>query len=67
MPETAADRIEQALARIEAAATARTDAEHRLRQRHARLRGTMEDALTSIDTLLARESGQEAQGSGGQN
>ena len=62
MPETAADRIEQALARIEAAATTRTQAEHRLRQRHARLRGKVEDALASMDALLAREPDVQDQG-----
>jgi len=56
MSQTAADRIEQALARIEAAATVRTNAEQHLRQRHARLRSKVEEALTSIDALLARES-----------
>ncbi|MBB5709043.1 hypothetical protein [Sphingomonas xinjiangensis] len=62
MPETAADRIEQALARIEAAANARTHEEQRLRQRHARLRGTVEEALASIDALLAHESADGDQG-----
>ena len=62
MSETAADRIEQALARIEAAATARTRAEQRLRLRHARLRGTVEDALASIDALLAHEPAGKDQG-----
>ncbi|MCD2323778.1 hypothetical protein LQ953_07080 [Sphingomonas sp. IC-56] len=62
MPETPADRIEQALARIEAAATARTHAEQRLRLRHARLRAKVEDALVSMDALLARESAGGDQG-----
>ncbi|UYY60212.1 hypothetical protein [Sphingomonas sp. S2-65] len=62
MSKTAADRIEQALARIEAAATVRTSAEHRLRQRHTRLRSKVEEALTSIDALLARETTGPEQG-----
>ena len=54
MPDTA-DRIEQALTRIEAAARARAFATERLAQRHARLRARIEDAVVSLDSLIARE------------
>jgi len=59
---TALDRIEQALARIEAAASKRADegaaAELKaLQQRHEALREKVEGAVSQIDVLLA---GQEA-------
>ncbi|MDV3456804.1 hypothetical protein RZN05_07390 [Sphingomonas sp. HF-S4] len=50
------DRIEQALARIETAAAARAYASARLATRHAKLRARIEDAVTSLDALIARES-----------
>ncbi|WP_448664338.1 hypothetical protein ACG3SL_06600 [Sphingomonas sp. CJ20] len=52
-PET---RIEQALARIEAAAAARAYATERLARRHAKLRARIEDAVVSLDALIAREA-----------
>lgn len=55
MSDTAADRIEQALARIEAAARARAFASDRLAQRHAKLRARIEDAVASLDSLIARD------------
>ena len=56
MAETAADRIEQALARIEAAAAARAYGAARLARRHATLRARIEEAVSSLDTLIAREN-----------
>jgi phage shock protein A len=57
---TPADRIEQALARIEKAAAARAYASERLAQRHAKLRTRIADAVTSLDALIARESRPDA-------
>jgi phage shock protein A len=51
-----ADRIENALARIEAAAAAKSFALERIQQRHARLRTRIEDTVATLDTLIARES-----------
>jgi hypothetical protein len=56
MADTAADRIEQALARIEVAASARAYATERLARRHAKLRARIEDAVASLDALIARET-----------
>ena len=56
MAESPADRIEQALARIEAAAAARAYATARLASRHAKLRARIEEAVTSLDALIARET-----------
>ena len=53
---TPSDRIERALARIEAAAAARAYAAERLSRRHATLRARIENAVASLDTLIARES-----------
>lgn len=53
MADSRADRIEQALARIEAAATARAYASARLARRHAVLRERMEEAVAAIDALIA--------------
>jgi hypothetical protein len=55
MPHTPAHRIEQALARIEAAARTRAFATERLAQRHAKLRARIQDAVVSLDALIARE------------
>lgn len=57
MADTPSDRIERALARIETAAVARAYATERLARRHAVLRQRIEDAVASLDTLIARESG----------
>jgi len=56
---TPADRIEQALVRIEKAAAARAYACERITQRHAKLRARIEDAVSSLDALIAREAGAE--------
>ncbi len=56
MAESPADRIEQALARIEAAAAARAYATARLASRHAKLRARIEEAVSSLDALIARET-----------
>ncbi len=50
------DRIEQALARIETAAAARAYATARLARRHSKLRNRIEEAVASLDVLIARES-----------
>ena len=55
MADTAQDRIERALARIEAAAAARAYSVERLTHRHAALREKIEDAVASLDALIARE------------
>ena len=56
MADTRADRIEQALARIEAAASARAYSGARLARRHALLRQRMEEAVAAIDALIASEA-----------
>ena len=50
-----ADRIDQALARIEAAAAALRDERTQLHRRHARLRERVAEAVTAIDELAAAE------------
>lgn len=50
------DRIEQALARIEAAASVRAYASARLARRHALLRQRMEEAVAAIDVLIENET-----------
>lgn len=50
------ERIEAALARIEAAAAARADDAQRLTRRHAALRGKVQDAVAALDTLIAQET-----------
>jgi hypothetical protein len=56
MAESPEDRIEKALARIETAAAARAYATARLSRRHAKLRARIEEAVGSLDALIARES-----------
>jgi hypothetical protein len=56
MAESPEDRIEQALARIETAAAARAYSNARLARRHAKLRTRIEEAVTSLDALIVRES-----------
>jgi len=51
--QPAAERIEQALARIDRAVTARARAHDRLIERHALLRARVSDAIDAIDALLA--------------
>jgi hypothetical protein len=55
MADNVSDRIERALARIEAASRARAFATERLAQRHTVLRERIEAAVTSLDALIARE------------
>ncbi|WP_066794744.1 hypothetical protein [Sphingomonas soli] len=55
-----ADRIENALARIEAAAAAKSFALERIQLRHDRLRGRIEATVAALDGLIARESEDEA-------
>ena len=55
MASDPADRIEQALARIEAAGAAKSYALDRLSQRHTRLRARIEEAVASLDTMIAGE------------
>ncbi len=50
---TPAERIEQALARIETAAIALRDERALLHRRHARLRERVAEAVTAIDELTA--------------
>ncbi|MBO9622828.1 MAG: hypothetical protein J7500_08955 [Sphingomonas sp.] len=61
MVDTPAARIEQALARIEAAAHARAYATERLARRHSVLRQRIEEAVTSLDALIARETAARAE------
>ena len=56
MAESPADRIEQALSRIEAAAASRAYATARLATRHAKLRARIEEAVSSLGALIARET-----------
>ena len=51
----ALDRIERALARIEAAAAARDTARLALQKRHETLRLRMGEAIAAIDSLIERE------------
>ncbi len=51
-----ADRIENALARIEAAAAAKSFAHERIQRRHVKLRARIEEAVASLDALIACES-----------
>ena len=51
----ALDRIERAIARIEAAARVSQEDHHALADRHAALRARIGDAIESLDTLIARE------------
>jgi hypothetical protein len=50
------DRIEAALARIEAAAAARAYDTDRLTRRHAALRDKIQDAVEALDALIEREA-----------
>ena len=56
MADTPPDRIEAALARIEAAAAARAFATERLARRHQVLRDKIGAAIGSLDALIAREA-----------
>lgn len=50
---SAADRIENALSRIEAAVKARRGAYGGLEQRHGRLRARVSEAIDAIDAMIA--------------
>lgn len=56
MPDAVTDRIESALARIEAAAAARAYSNARLAKRHELLRERIVDAVAALDTVIAREA-----------
>lgn len=57
MSDQPADRIEAALARIEAAVAVRADESAALSRRHAELRERVAQAVTAIDDLVTeRES-----------
>lgn len=50
------DRIDRALARIEAAAAARTASNVALVHRHETLRTRMAEAVAALDAVIAREA-----------
>jgi hypothetical protein len=56
-PPPPLDRIDRALARIDAALAARTRASEDIIHRHAALRARMEDAVAALDDLIAKGSG----------
>ncbi len=51
----ALDRIERALARIEAAAAKRAFDADALQRRHTKLRERVEDAIDALDSLIERQ------------
>ena len=53
----AIETIDRAVKRIEAAAHARAYAADRIARKHAALRDRIEEAVASLDILIARESG----------
>jgi len=54
-PNAASARIEEALARIEAAAASRAYGAEQLARRHFLLREKIESAVASLDALIANE------------
>jgi hypothetical protein len=56
-PLPALDRIDRALARIDAALAARSRAGEDMVRRHAALRARMEDAVAALDDLITKGSG----------
>ncbi|MFZ5747683.1 MAG: hypothetical protein ACOY45_08485 [Pseudomonadota bacterium] len=54
--QSSVTRIEDALSRIEAAASARAFSGEQLARRHAALRAKIEDAVLALDALIAREA-----------
>ena len=54
-PPTALDRIDRALARIEAAAAQRDTSRARLIERHETLRRRMAEAIAALDAVIERE------------
>ena len=53
---TAADRIDHALARIEAAVSARAHAAEALGRRHEALKARMAEAVAALDDVIAKGS-----------
>jgi hypothetical protein len=53
-PPTAFDRIDRAIARIEAAMAASSRATESALRRHTTLRSRMEEAVTMLDDILTR-------------
>ena len=58
MPDNlpATDRIDSAIARIEAAIDARATDAAKLSRRHAALKARMAEAVSALDEVIARES-----------
>ena len=56
-PPPALERIDRAIARIEAALATRTRASEDVQRRHATLRSRMEEAVAALDDVIARGSG----------
>lgn len=56
-PASAAERIDRAIARIEAASARRKAEADALTERHAALRRSMADAVAALDDVLARGGG----------
>ncbi|MDE0879465.1 MAG: hypothetical protein OSB00_12510 [Sphingomonas bacterium] len=52
----ATDRIDSAIARIEAAIDARAHDAEKLSRRHAALKARMAEAVSALDEVIARES-----------
>ena len=59
MPASPLDRINTAIARIEAATTEKTRATEHLARRHAALRTRMADAITALDQIIAQDEPDE--------
>ncbi|MES2056623.1 MAG: hypothetical protein V4564_11855 [Pseudomonadota bacterium] len=55
VPSSATDRIEGALARIDAAMAARTRANQAFANRHEALRRRMVEAIAALDDIIAQE------------
>jgi hypothetical protein len=53
---SAVDRIDVAIARIEAQIAARSEAADALANRHAALKARMAEAVAALDDVIARES-----------
>jgi len=56
-PPPALDRIDRALARIDAALAARARASEEMVRRHAALRARMEEAVAALDEVMTRGGG----------
>ena len=55
-PILAVDRIDAAIARIEAQSASRAEAADALTTRHAALKARMGEAVAALDDVIARES-----------